>query len=122
MADLSPPYYEKIMFWYSVNYRTVQYIVKKMWSGIISPKIGPNLTPENDSKNMIGTSFKWLFGGSQKIVILGVCYKMGVSISKFASLENGGGNLSEMGVVQKSGQKHRKRQGFHIVFEGVLIV
>ena len=73
-----------------------------MWSGIISPKIGPILTPENDSKNMIGTSLNWLVLGSQKIVILGVCYKMGVSIRKFASLENGGGNLSEMEVVKNS--------------------
>ena len=64
-----------------------------MWSEIISPKMGPFLTPKNDSKNMIGTSLNWLFWGSQKIVILGVCYKMGVSISKFASLENGGGKF-----------------------------
>ena len=86
MADLSPPSFEKIMFWYSVNYRTAQYIVKKMWSEIISPKMGPFLTPKNDSKNMIGSSLNWLFWGSQKIVILGVCYKIGVSISTFASL------------------------------------
>ena len=89
------------MFWYSVNYRTVQYIVKKMWSGIIRPKIGPFLTPKNVSKNMIGTSLNWLFLGSQKIIILGVCYKMGVSISKFASLENGGGKFIKNGGCQE---------------------
>ena len=47
---------------------------------------------------------------------------MGVCISKFASLENGGGNLSEMGVVKKSRQKHKKTQGVHIVFDCFLII
>ena len=73
------------------------------------------MTPKSDSENMIGTSFNLLFWGRQKIVILGVCYKMVVSISKFASLENGGGNLSEVGVVQKSRQQHIKILGVHRV-------
>ena len=57
--------------------------------------------------------------GSQKIVILGVCYKTGVSISKFASLENGGGEIyQQMGAVKKSRQNHRKILSFHLFFDG----
>ena len=79
-----------------------------MWSEIISPRTGPFLTPENDSNNMIGTSLNWLFLGSQKIVIWGVCYKMVVRISKFVSLENGGGKIVKNGDCQEFLAKSQK--------------
>ena len=63
---------------------------------------------------------KLFFWGSQKIVISGVCYKMVVSISKFASLENGcggGGDLSKMGLSRILGKITEK----YLVFAGVFM-
>ena len=74
------------------------------------------MTPKNDSKNMIGASLNLLFLGSQKIVILGPCYKMGVSLSKFASLENGGGKFIKNGGCQEFLAKSQENTEFSLFF------